>query len=351
MRRARRDRRARRAVGAAVVPAPLSDGRGRRRARRARGGGRALPAGPARDALERFARGMDRRPDALAGALRRDVRPAPPGGAGADLLRARRHARARHGAAAAQEALPRRRAADRTRRELPDHLTVMLAFAALARAGPRRGAARRAPAGDRAAAPVAARPREPVRARARRRRRAAAAADRLRARARSRGSRARARPRRRSGWSRTGRRRRCRPGRAHERRRDPAVDHPALRRDRDVPRRALVALPRRPVRLDEPLDAAVRAQDPRLGRPGVPLRRAGRRRRPRHRADDPEVVHRGDRDVGEHVPLVLGGRGRGRRRGLRRRVRRASCTGAPRTCACGGRRRAPTCSSTSCWSC
>ena len=64
-------------------------------------------------------------------------------------------------------------------------------------------------------------------------------------------------------------------------------------------------------------------QDPRLGRPGVPLRRARRRRRPRHRADDPEVVHRGRRHVRAHLPLVLGDRRRRRRRGLRRRLRRA----------------------------
>ena len=124
-----------------------------------------------------------------------------------------------------------------------------------------------------------------------------AAAQRDASAARSRGWRARGRPRRRSASSRTGRRRRCRPERAHERRRDPALDHLPLRRDRDVRGRHLVALPRRPVRLDERLDAAVRAEDPRLGRPGVPLRRARRGRRPRHRADDPEVVHRGGRHV------------------------------------------------------
>ena len=71
------------------------------------------------------------------------------------------------------------------------------------------------------------------------------------------------------------------------------------------------------------VDAALRAEDPRLGRPGVPLRRARRRRRPRDRADDPEVVHRGGRHVRAHLPLVLGDRRRRRRRGLRRRLRRA----------------------------
>ena len=62
-------------------------------------------------------------------------------------------------------------------------------------------------------------------------------------------------------------------------------------------------------------------QDPRLGRPGLPLRRARRGRRPRHRLDDPEVVHRGDRDVGEHLPVVLRGGRRDGRRGVRRRLR------------------------------
>ena len=60
----------------------------------------------------------------------------------------------------------------------------------------------------------------------------------------------------------------------------------------------LVALPHRPVRLDERLDAAASSSKI-LGwaGPGVPLRRARRRRRPRHRPDDPEVVHRGGRHV------------------------------------------------------
>ena len=64
-------------------------------------------------------RGLDRRPDRAGGALRRDVRPAPPREPVPDLLRARRHARARHGAAAPEEALPRRRAADGVRPSCP----------------------------------------------------------------------------------------------------------------------------------------------------------------------------------------------------------------------------------------
>ena len=52
--------------------------------------------------------------------------------------------------------------------ELPDHLTVMLAFAALAPPGHGEALLAEHRAGDRAAAALAARPRQPVRARARR---------------------------------------------------------------------------------------------------------------------------------------------------------------------------------------
>ena len=119
------------ALGAALVRAALP-GRpvvaardGRRRGRRAAAGPRARRrssassrAGPAIDGARR--------------ALRGDVRPAPAGEPPHDLLRARRHARARHGAAAAQEALPRRRPAARQPASCPTTCTVMLAFAALA---------------------------------------------------------------------------------------------------------------------------------------------------------------------------------------------------------------------------
>ena len=67
--------------------------------------------------------------------------------------------------------------------------------------------------------------------------------------------------------------------RGDERRRDPAVDHPPVRRAHGVRRRALVALPPRPVRVDEPLDPAAGPARPRLGQPGLPLRGAGRGRR------------------------------------------------------------------------
>ena len=181
--------------------------------------------------------------------------------------------------------------------ELPDHLTVMLAFAALAPAGHGEALlAEHRPAIEllrlslhdlsspyaHVLDAIAAVPAGAQRDRARRGRAA-------RARGPARGGGRPASP--------TGRRRRCRPERAHERRRDPAVDHPPLRRRDDLHRRHLVALPRRPVRLDERLDPALRAEDPRLGRARVPLRRARRRRRARDRADDPEVVHRGRRHV------------------------------------------------------
>ena len=132
----------------------------------------ALPDGPVRDALERFLAGWTGDQTALAARyvetfdLRRraslhltyyahgDTRER-----GMALLRLKKLYRA--------AGLPMESA------ELPDHLTVMLAFAALAPARARRGAARRAPPGDRAAAALAARPLKPVRARARRDRRRA----------------------------------------------------------------------------------------------------------------------------------------------------------------------------------
>ena len=89
-------------------------------------------------------------------------------------------------------------------------------------------------------------------------------------------------------------------------------------------------------------------QDPRLGQPGVPLRRARRRRRPRHRADDPEVVHRGGRHV-RAAPTA------GSRRSPAPSPARSassgssgSSTGGPPTSASAARPRGPTCSSTSC---
>ena len=69
------------AVGAAVVPAALP----RRRRRGARdelaGEVAALPGGPGARGARALPRRLDRRPDGAGGALRRDVRPAPPGDA------------------------------------------------------------------------------------------------------------------------------------------------------------------------------------------------------------------------------------------------------------------------------
>ena len=118
----------------------------------------ALPDGPVRDGARALPRRLDGRSDGAGGALRRDVRPAPPREPVPHLLRARRHARARHGAAAPEEALPRRRAADglgRAARPPDGDARVRRARAGRAR----RGAAGRAPPGDRAAAALAARPR------------------------------------------------------------------------------------------------------------------------------------------------------------------------------------------------
>ena len=91
--------------------------------------------------------------------------------------------------------------------ELPDHLPVMLAFAALAPAGHGEALLAEHRAAIELLRAVAARPRQPVRARARRDRAGLPRARRDRARARSRGSRARGRRRRRSASSPTGRRR------------------------------------------------------------------------------------------------------------------------------------------------
>ena len=112
MRRRRTDPPTARAVGAAVLPAALPRRRRGRCARRARrrGVGAARRAGARR--ARALPRRLDGRPDGARGALRRDLRPAPPREPVPHLLRARRHARARHGAAAPEEALPRRRAAD-----------------------------------------------------------------------------------------------------------------------------------------------------------------------------------------------------------------------------------------------
>ena len=97
-----------RAVGAALLLLRYPDERVAGAPRRSSRRGRGAAGGPVRDALERFLAGWtgDRARDYVETFdLRRRASLQP------DLLRARRHARARHGAAAAEEALPRRRAA------------------------------------------------------------------------------------------------------------------------------------------------------------------------------------------------------------------------------------------------
>ena len=236
-----------------------------------------------------------------------------------------------------------------TRAELPDHLD---GHARVRRARPDGyGEALLAEhrAGDRAAAAVAARPRQPLRARARRGRRAAAAADasteraevaRLAARGPARGG---------------GRPRALRPpeamptGARHERRRDPAVDHPPLRRDGDVRRRA-------PGGATAPTSSAGPAARPRSSStrssagPGPAFHYGALAAIGGHVIGlmIPKSFTETRRDLREHLPLVLRDRRRRGRRGLRRRLRRARLPPRRPTRACAAPPRAPTCSSTSC---
>ena len=67
-------------------------------------------------------------------------------------------------------------------------------------------------------------------------------------------------------------------------RRSPApMGRASVRRDRHLPRRPRVALPHRPVRLDDPLDADPREPVAEVGQPALPPRSAGGDRRPRAR--------------------------------------------------------------------
>ena len=100
------------------------------------------------------------RVDAAAGApgrLRRDLRHPAPLQPLPDLLRPRRHPQARDGAAALQADLPARRASSSTTGELPDHLCVVLEFAATVDRDAGPGPAARPPGRAGAAAAVAAR--------------------------------------------------------------------------------------------------------------------------------------------------------------------------------------------------
>ena len=219
----------------------------------------ALPDGPVRDGARALPRRLDGRPDGARRALRRDVRPAPPREPAPHLLRARRHARARDGAAAPEEALPRRRAADgvgRAARPPDGDARVRRARAAPGTA--RRcwpSTARRSSCCGCRCTTSAAR----TRTCSTRSRRVPAGAQRDRAR---RGRAAGARGPARGG----GRPRALRAagGDADRSARMSAgeillwIILPYAAVD-DVRRRHLVALPRRPVRLDERLDPAVRA--------------------------------------------------------------------------------------------
>ena len=132
----------------------------------------ALPAGPVRDALERFMAAWTGDQTALAARYVETF----------DLRRraslhltyyAHGDTRERGMALLRLKKLYRAAGLPMDAPELPDHLTVMLAFAALAPPGHGEALLAEHRAGDRAAAALAARPRQPVRARARRDRRAA----------------------------------------------------------------------------------------------------------------------------------------------------------------------------------
>ena len=211
---------------------------------------------------------------------------------------------------------------DTRRAARPPHGDARLRRARAAR--PRRGGAGPAPAGDRAAAAVAARPRQPVRARARRRRGAACRRSASPSARRSRGWRAKGRPRRPSGWSRTGRRRPCRPERARERRRDPAVGHPA-RTPRS--RRSSSGLWWR-YRADQfgwTSGSTQIFEHKILGWAGPAFHYGALAAIGGHVIGlmIPKSFTEAIGMSEQHLPLVLGGRGRGRRRGVRRRFRRA----------------------------
>ena len=95
-------------------------------------------------------------------------------------------------------------------------------------------------------------------------------------------------PMSRSASNRSPRPRPC-PRCGHEPPREPLrLARPAVRLDHDLHRRALVALPPRPVRLDKPLDTAAREPPARVGKHTLPLRRPRRDRGPRCRDPHPQ---------------------------------------------------------------
>ncbi len=179
--------------------------------------------------------------------------------------------------------------------ELPDYLPAILEFAAFAPGEDADADPRPDAAGHRAAARIAPRPRQPVRAGARRRRLRPARAVAPRSSPRPGASPARARRTRRSASSRSPRRRSCPrergrsddPARRHARG-DVPLGRPALPRDRDVRRRPPLALAPRPVHLDHALDPAARGALAEDRQPALPHRPARGDRRPRHRHPRPE---------------------------------------------------------------
>ena len=289
---------------------------------------RSSPPGAVADCARALRRRLDRRPRRD---VRRDVRPAPAREPQPDLLRPRRHAQARHGAAAAEEALPRRRPAagePRAARLPGDHARVRRAGTGRLRRGAAGASTARRSSCSVCRCTTSSSPYAHVLDAV------APLLPPLSVTERSRGRPARAR--RPAGRSRRPRAVRPAGGDAAYERGRRSCSGSSCRTWRSRPSSsALVALPHGPVRLDEPVDPADRAQDPRLGRAGLPLRRAGRDRRPRDRAADPEVVHRDARHLRERVPLVLRDRRRHHRRRLRRRVPR------PRVPAGDERPRAP----------
>ena len=217
--------------------------------------------------------------------------------------------------------------------ELPDHLAVVLEFTAHRRRRPGRAAAARAPRRPgadpaRAGGAAVARTRRCCRRSARRCRRCA-----RRTRRRSCGWPARDRRPRRSASTRTARPRSRRPEYIphpsgapqelpRERPRDPALGGRPVRQPGDLRRRALLAVQVRQVRLDHPVQPALRAAAAALGQPAVPLRHPVRAARARRRPGDPEVV---DRRRGH----LRGGLPRGGRRASARSPASARWSGWP----------------------
>ena len=89
---------------------------------------------------------------------------------------------------------------------------------------------------------------------------------------------------------------------ADDHHRDPAVGRAALRGHHHLRRGHHLALPLRQVRLDDALQPALRAQADPDRQPAVPPRHPGGGRRPRRRPADPRGLDRGGRDLGVALP-------------------------------------------------